>query len=120
MNYNPENVADRLYAEMQEKQYRKKAWNRKNNFAPDDPKSWLERIIMLFSCFVIALALVCLVVMNYEKLKPVWKFMDTPAFGLTFSLVSVACFLWYMITRRTPFQKAFRSETEWIVKKKKV
>lgn len=36
------------------------------------------------------IAIVCGIILNYEKLKPVWEFMDTPAFGVIFTFVSIA------------------------------
>lgn len=83
--------------EVYNRQQRAKAWDRKKHYAPDDMRSWFERITMLFACLTFSMAVICLGVIYYEHIV---KFVnDIPVWGwFLFSLVSVAVLLCWGIS----------------------
>lgn len=94
VNTNFENVADKLFADMQERDYRKKAWDRKKHWGKDSTYSIWERIILVFACFVGTIALICAIIINAHYIDKI------PAWGWTlFTLVFIALAVGWMIVR---------------------
>lgn len=94
-----ENVADQLFADMQAKQYRAKAWDRKKHWSKDSTYSIWERIVLLFACLIFAIALMCGFILNYEYL--VYAFNDASPVGNWLLLLPCLAFIiWFMIHRQ--------------------
>lgn len=92
----PDTDFEDISTEIHLRNMRIKAWERKKHYAPDDPKSWVERIIMLVACLIFAISIVCGAIMNYEKVSkylndvPVWIYSVVILFLLCVVSVSLA------------------------------
>lgn len=102
-----------ISAEVYLRQQKAKAWDRKKYWAPDDKFSIFERITMLFACLVFTIATGCAIVMNYEKLQPVWEFINNlPVWSWTlFAFIVFALLMWIAIRIGTKADIADRNES---------
>lgn len=101
MKYQPENVADKLFAEIQEKQYRARAWDRKKHWAKDSTYSIWERIGIIAGCMIFAIAVICGVILNADTIDkfPSWFNSLTWVENLFWELPVLALGLWWVIKR---------------------
>lgn len=101
-----ENVADKLFADLQEKQYRQRAWDRKKFYAPDNKYSIFERVGIIAGSLIFAIAMVCLIILNAEAIDNFSEIAITfigsiPTWGWTiFTLLGCSFSAWFLITRK--------------------